>query len=148
MNRMLLEGLSPDVRQEDRIAAIANLPPRFNWSDTEDPEVTRRFQLLAVSYGLDETASRDDIYAAWRRGWRDEVSAGAKSALIGAVPGTLLLLVWTNWLTIAVAIIVFIPIFLFFMYAEMSAFGQINDEVYRLVPEIATLAKRDRSRSK
>lgn len=132
-----------NYRQQCRIAAIQGRPSSPGWPEVENAKIDhRRHQLLAESFGLDKTASWDDIYAAWC-GRGDEVRAAIKSALIASVPGALLLLLWMNWATIVIAVIIFVMLFAFLQWSEMMVFAFINDEVYHTFPEIQRRAKRD-----
>jgi len=102
------------------------------------------FVRIAERYGLGENATWDDIYAAFCNKINEGTAAikAAKVALIAASPFLLLVLVWMHWLTIAIAIVVFLGVFIL----TFMVYGYANSEhAYHMLhhPEIKERARRD-----
>lgn len=132
-------------KERRRRARVHGLKPSATWSEVEAASMERdRFVRMAERYGLGENATWDDIYAAFC----NEISEGTAAikatrvALIAASPFLLLMFVWMHWLTIAIAIVVFLAVFiLMFM-----GYGHENSEhAYHMLlhPEIKERARRD-----
>lgn len=126
-----------------RLAHNLGLRPSATWSEVDCALIDwRRFRRLAESYGLEEDATWDDIYAADR--WEyDERRWIAKAALIAATPGAILLLVWMHWITIIIALVVFVALFLIIVICKGYIAGEHRHHMIHSFPEFKKRAERD-----
>jgi Flp pilus assembly protein TadB len=128
-----------------RRAKEPGLKQSSTWSEVEAASIDRdHFVRLAERYGLDDSANWDDIYSAFQRRIHEGRTAlrAAKAALIGASLFLVVALIWFNWLTILIAILVFLVIFIlmFFGYSHEN-----SEHVYFMLgySEIKERARRD-----
>jgi Flp pilus assembly protein TadB len=126
-----------------RLARIHGLKPSATWSEIDFELIHwRRFRRLAESYGLEEDATWDDVYAADRRKY-DEKRGIAKAALYAAIPGAILFLVWMHWITIIIALVVFVALFHIIVYCKSYEWGEHRHHMIHSFPEFKKRAERD-----
>jgi hypothetical protein len=132
-------------KERRRRARVHGLKPSATWSEVEAATMEQdSFIRMAARYGLGENATWDEIYAAFCNKINEGTAAikAARVALITASPFLLLMFVWMHWLTIAIAIVVFLGVFL----AMFMGYGHENGEhAYHMLrhPEIKERARRD-----
>ena len=114
--------------QERRTRAKAlGLRRSATWAEVEFAATEfEKYVRLAERYGLDQNATWDDIYLAFRKKVDERRAAflAIRAGLIGCSPFLLLMLVWFNWLTIGVATVVFLTVFILMFWG----YGQQNSE--------------------
>ena len=128
-----------------RRAKELGLEDSATWSEVEAASIDRdHYVRLAARYGLDQNASWDDVYLAFVHKIQEgrAASRAARAALIGASPFIVAALFWTNWLTIALVVVVLLIVFIlmFFGYSHEN-----SEHVYFMLgyKEIKERARRD-----